>query len=64
MSFLIHFLTNYVFYVNINTFKQCEFKVIIYHFKLSCQNFIKLKQTDIKSILFFNHMFTNAELHY
>ena len=45
-------------------FKQHEFKTMIYHFKLSCQNFAKLKKIDIKSILFFNHIFINVKSHY
>ena len=63
VKFLIHFDKKRTFYIDIDTFKQREFEIIIYHFKNKIDS-KKSKRFDIEFILFLSNLLNIVESHY
>lgn len=64
--YLIHFNKQRVLYINVNVFKEREFKVIIYHFKIDFKQskFLSSKNKEIKSIIFMNKILSQTKQKY
>ena len=69
LIFLCHFDSSQQLYINMNTFKQYEFNIIIYHIKNNSTADFSDKITEfshqkIQSILFLNKLLTSAKKNY
>ena len=60
VDFLVHFDRDHKLYIDVNVFKQRDFKAIIYHLK-SNVDFEKPRRTDIELILFLSRLLNFAK---
>ena len=64
--YLVHFDKRRVLYIDVNVFKEREFEIMIYHFKI---DFVKSKSSssknkEVKSIMFMSKILSQAKLKY
>ena len=63
ISLLIYYNFTCVTYINVDVFKRRNFEIVIYYLKLET-DFNNLKHEKIKSIMFFNRIFTSTKKRY
>ena len=52
ITFLIHFLNEKTFFIDIDAFKRRGFGTMVYHLKSTCLNPEKPKRSDIETFFF------------
>ena len=63
VDFFVHFDRDRELYIDVDAFKQRDFKIMIYHLK-SNVDFEKLRCIDIEFILFLSRLLNFAEIRY